>query len=92
MKKISSDYINYISNNIDFNTNSFNDFGNGIILTNGEIDILNKYKIDYKNCMNLKSLIFKIEKVIEENDGYFEDLDYIEQSISERDYYQNTNK
>lgn len=87
------EYIKEISNNLDFSKNHINDFGNGILLTNSEIDVLEKYKIDYKSCTNLKSLITKIEAVLEENDYEdIDELDYISLSISERDYYQNTNK
>lgn len=87
------DYINEIANNIDFTSNSINDYGNGILLTNGEVEVLERYNIDYKNCISLKNLITKIESILEENDYTdMEDLDYIEETISERDYYQNTNK
>lgn len=87
------EYIKEIGNNLNFEKNSFNDFGNGLLLTNYEIDILDKYGINYKDCINLKSLIIKIEAVLEENDyENIEDLDYISTMIAERDYYQNTNK
>lgn len=87
------EYIKQISEELDFSKNSINDFGNGIILTNNEIEVLDKYKIDYKNCTSLKNLITKIEIIIEECEYQeVEDLDYISESISERDYYKNTNK
>lgn len=81
-----------ILSDIDFNKNKFNDFGNGILLTNGEIAVLDKYKINYKNCISLKELLYKIEDYLENEDYDLEDLDNISLSISERDYYQNTNK
>ena len=63
------------------------------MLTNGEIAILKKYKIEYEKCQNLKELIFEIEDIISENEyDDIDDLDYISKTISERDYYQNTNK
>lgn len=77
--------------NIDFNSNSFQNI-NGMMLTNREIEVLNKYKIPYQNCHNLKEVIFEIEEVIDEMDIIEDDLDYISSTISERDYYQNTNK
>ena len=61
-------------------------------LTNREIEVLDRYKIDYKNCKNLKELLFEIEEIINDMDIVDEDLDYISYTISERDYYQNTNK
>ena len=65
---------------------------NGLMLTNREIEVLDRYKIDYKNCKNLKELLFEIEEIINDMDIVDEDIDYISYTISERDYYQNTNK
>lgn len=76
---------------IDFHKNSMNDLGNNIFLTNFEIEVLDKYGIDYKNSNNLKSIIFMIEEILNE-DSSLEDLEIISKSIAERDYYLNTNK
>ncbi len=78
--------------NIDFNSFKFNDFGHGILLTNSEVSILDKYNIDYKSCIDLKELIFKIEYYLDEYEYNLDDLDNVCSSISERDYYWNTNK
>lgn len=77
---------------MDFNSNMLCDIGNGLMLTNREIEVLNRWNIDYKNCLTLKEIIFKIEDIIEDSDYDIEELDYISSSIAERDYYQNTNK
>ena len=53
-------------------------------LTNREIEVLDRYKIDYKNCKNLKELLFEIEEIINDMDIVDEDLDYISCTISER--------
>ena len=82
------DYIKDVSNSLDFN-NSFHDI-NGLILNDYEISILDKYNIDYKKCSDLKSLIYCIEEVL--NEESFDDLEEISISISERDYYENTHK
>ena len=76
---------------MDFSSNSFQNI-NGMMLTNHEIDILKKYKIDYLNCKSLKEIIFEIEEILNDMDIVDEELDYISNSISERDYYLNTNK
>ena len=81
---------NKIISDMDFKSNSLNDI-KGLLLTNKEIEKLDRYDIDYKNCINLKEIIFKIEDIIDEIDDS-SDLELISQSISERDYYQNTNK
>ena len=82
------DYIKDISNSLDFN-NNYHDI-NGLILTDYEISVLDKYNIDYKNCIDLKSLIYYIEEIL--NEESFDDLEEVSLSISERDYYENTHK
>lgn len=76
---------------IDFESNKFNNI-NGLMLTNREVEVLDRYNINYKNCTTLKEIIFQIEDLIQDMDIVEEDLDYISGTISERDYYQNTNK
>ncbi len=77
---------------MDFVSGQFQDVGNGIQLTNREIEVLDQYKIPYRSCHNLKEILFQIEELIEDMDIVDEELDWIASSISERDYYQNTNK
>lgn len=84
--------IDELVNNIDFHSNKFNDIGNGILLTNKEIEVLDRYNIPYKNCSSLKDIIFEVEEVIADMEIVDEELDDVSASISERDYYQNTNK
>lgn len=79
-----------ITNNLDFKSNSLNDCGKGVFLTNFEIDTLEKYKINYKNATSLKEVLFLVEEVLDDNS--LDDLENISKSIAERDYYMNTNK
>ncbi len=65
-------------------------YGNNILLNNKEYNILKKYNIDPNKYNNTKSLIFDIEKILE--DENIEELDQVLMDISERDYYSNTNK
>ena len=69
--------INKFISEIDFNANKYNDIGNGILLTNREIDILNKYKINYKKCNSLKEILFEVEDILNDMDIVDEELDYI---------------
>lgn len=64
---------------------------NNIFLTNFEIDILKIYKINYETCKSYQEILFFIEEELELNDNP-EDLEQIINSISERNYYQNTHK
>lgn len=77
----------------DLKSNFHNDYGNGIYLSNKQIEILNKYKFNYLKYSNLKSLIFDIENYL--NDSIIsdvEDLEWLSQSLSELNYYHNTDK
>lgn len=65
-------------------------YGNNILLNTKEYNILKKYNIDPNKYNNNKSLIFDIEKILE--DENIEELDQVLMDISERDYYSNTNK
>ena len=84
--------IDSLVQNIDFTSGKFQDIGNGIFLTNHEIEILKQYDIPYQNCHNLKEISFLIEEVLDDMDVVDEELDLVSSSISERDYYQNTEK
>ena len=77
---------------MDFTSGKLHEVGNRIYLTNREIEVLNQYKINYQSCNSLKEILFEIEEVLQDMDIIDEELDYISSTISERDYYQNTNK
>jgi len=67
------------------------EIGNGIFLSDYQIEVLLKYDIDPYKCSGIDDLIFKIEDILEE-DNTLEDLDNISREISEFNYYANTNK
>lgn len=67
------------------------EIGNGIFLSDYQIEVLLKYEIDPYKCSGIDDLIFKIEEVLEEDD-MLEDLDNVSREISEFNYYANTNK
>lgn len=81
--------INELLNDIDFNKNKLVKVNEKIYLTNYQIEVLNKYEIDFKN-LNLSSIIFLGEEILEEDD--YEDLDEVIRELAERNYYENTNK
>lgn len=82
--------LNDLLNNIDFESNRLVKINNKLYLTNYQIEILNKYNIDYKSLENLSSIIYVAEEILEEDD--YEDLDEIIRELAERNYYENTNK
>lgn len=76
-------------NDIDFNKNKLVKVNEKLYLTNYQIEVLNKYEIDFQN-LNLSSIIFLGEEILEEDD--YEDLDEVIRELAERNYYENTNK
>lgn len=64
---------------------------NGILLSKDEIDVLRKYDIHFENYTSMKQLIYEIEDVISDLSDAT-DLEEVSLNLSERDYYQNTNK
>lgn len=79
-----------ILKDIDFEKNSLVKCNN-LLLTKYEIEILDKYNIDYLKMKSLKEVIFYIESLLND-DSTLEDLEEISKTISERDYYYYTNK
>lgn len=65
--------------------------GNGIYLSDNQIEILKRYDIDYSKYSSLSSLIFEIEEILN-NETDIEDLEEVSQRLSELNYYNNTNK
>lgn len=81
--------INELLNDIDFNKNKLVKVNKKLYLTNYQIEVLNKYEIDFQN-LNLSSIIFLGEEILEEDD--YDDLDEVIRELAERNYYENTNK
>lgn len=73
-----------------------NDFytyrNNDIILSNNQINILIRNKINYKKYSNLSSLIFDIEDIINDDEDYDIELDNLLEVLAEINYYKNTKK
>ncbi len=65
--------------------------GNGIYLSDNQIEVLEKYNIDYTNYASLSSLIFEIEEILNEETD-IEDLEEVSQKLAEINYYNYTNK
>ena len=83
--------VDKVLSGMDFEANKLNNVGS-LLLTNKEIEILDRYSINYSNCKSLKEVLFEVEEILNDMDIVDEELDSISQSIAERDYYQNTNK
>ena len=83
--------LNKLINNVYDDKNMIKMRGNGIYLSDNQIEVLNRYNINYKKYNSLSSLIFEIEEILnEEVDA--SDLEEVSSRLSELNYYNNTNK
>lgn len=90
MMKINYEYIKEISSKINLEDNFIKRIKNGIYLKEKEILVLDNYNIDYNSCTSLSDIIYKIEERL--YNEYSEELEKVSYELSERNYYQNTNK
>lgn len=79
----------------DLITNTINDntlvkVNEKIYLTNYQIEVLDRYHIEYNSCSDIKEIVFLIEDILEVD--YDEDLDELAKSLQEFNYYNFTNK
>lgn len=81
---------------INFEENMLKDCGNGLLLTDIQMNILTRYNIDYKQYSSVSQLLYIIEDYLNEDsffvDGENDDLEWIANELAERNYYMNTNK
>ena len=77
-------------NNLDFEANKIKKINDYINLTSYQISVLDRMKIDYKNTTSLNELIYLINETYDET--LDEELEIVLEEISERNYYENTNK
>lgn len=84
--------IETIVDEIDIKNNFRINRGNDIYLSNNQISILERNKIDYKKYSSLSSLIFDIEEYLNTTLEIDDELDELLTDLSEFNYYKNTNK
>ncbi len=75
---------------IDFEKRFLKERNHGIWLSDEEVRILERYEIPYQSCMKLTEILYYIDRILEEEE--IEELENLSIQISERNYYQNTNK
>lgn len=63
---------------------------NNILLSDYQVDILNKWGINWNDYINARELLFRIEECLDEL--YDEELDMVGKQIYEFIYYNDTNK
>ena len=75
-----------------FNEKNFLKKYNNIYISDEQKNILERYNIDVNNYLNVKELIYDIEECLNNSLEELEDLEWVSQTISEYNYYNNTNK
>ena len=63
---------------------------NGLMLSDSDIQVLEKNGINYLNCQNLSELLFMIQEVCYEIDD--DELEELNIKLGEYNYYNYTNK
>ena len=69
---------------------TLNKINDNLYLTNRQIEVLDRYDIEYKN-KSIEELIYEIEDILNEDDSY-SDLEEVSIGLSEFNYYHNTKK
>ena len=75
---------------IDFTKNKYVKVNDKLMLTNYQIATLKRFNINIESAPNLSYIIFEAENILEEEPD--EDLEQVLNELSERNYYENTNK
>ena len=65
---------------------------NNIYVSEEQKDILDKSNIDVNKYSNISHLIYDIEECLNDSFEELEDLEWVSQTLSEYNYYNNTNK
>lgn len=65
---------------------------NNIYISDEQKEILDKYNIDVNSYSNISELIFDIEEYLNNTYDDVDDLEWVSQTISEYNYYNNINK
>lgn len=63
-----------------------------IYISEKQKEVLDKYGLNIEKYNNINELIFDIEEYLNESYIELDDLEWVSQTISEYNYYNNTNK
>ncbi len=82
--------INKLVSQLDFESNKLQKVNDNLVLTKYQIDVLTRNGIDLQIVTSLHDIIYEAEEVYE--DTLDEELEQVLDELSERNYYENTNK
>lgn len=79
-----------IANSIDYSKKFLKDY-NGLLITEEQVEILKRYDIDALKCGSLTEILYLIDEILD-SDSDAIDLEWVANTLQERNYYENTNK
>lgn len=82
--------IETIANSTDYSKKFLKDY-NGLLITEEQVEILKRYDIDINKCGSLTEILYLIDEVLD-TDSDAIDLEWVADTLQERNYYENTNK
>lgn len=82
--------MNQLLEDINFEKNKLKRINNDLLLTSYQIDVLKRNGINPETYSKLSDIIYMAEEIFEETED--EELDVVIAELSERNYYENTNK
>ncbi len=65
-------------------------FGNNILINDYEINVLNKCNIDVSKCKTIAEVLLLIDRYLDDadlEDEEYDEIDYVANNLSERNYY-----
>lgn len=82
--------IEKIANSIDYSKKFLKDY-NGLLITEEQVDILRRYDIEVEKCGSLTEILYLIDEILD-SDSDASDLEWVADTLQERNYYEKTNK
>ena len=82
--------LHQILNDIDFDNNKLIKINDNLYLTQNQINTLDRYDINYQISNSMRDLMIKIEEILDYEE--IEELEVLLENLTERQYYENTNK
>lgn len=88
MADLTNDEIEELVGIHDVDANMLKARNNGLLLTDNQVNTLNRFNIDTSKCGSMTELLYMIDQV----DSDDEELEYLAEQLAETNYYQNTRK
>ena len=93
MNNMTNDEIEELVGLKDTDKNFLKERNNGLLLTDKQVETLNRHKINTSKVQSMGELLYMIDEAMDGcTEDECEDLEYLAEILSERKYYENTNK